>query len=333
MLYILVFLVAGAVVVIAATALARYAEGIAAATRIGRVWIGSVLLAAATSLPELTADISAVRLGATDLAIGDLFGSSMANMLILAVIDLLPPRREVLRHATFDHAIAASLAIALNALAAALVLLRPASTWLWIGPGSLLLFLAYIVGTRAVYFHSVRDQPPPPPEPAPAPALPAPTMSLRHAITGFAVAALVILAAAPALAWAAKGIAAITGLGNTFIGTLLLGLTTSLPELVACIAAVRMGALDLAVGNLFGSNVFNMAIFFILDLVQPGSLFAGLDASHAVTGLFAVVLMSLGLMAIVYRAKRRSAVLEPNSLLMLVVYLAAVWMLYVHASG
>jgi cation:H+ antiporter len=331
MIYVLAFATSGLVVVLAASSLARYADAIASATKLGRVWIGSVLLAAATSLPELTTDITAVRLGAIDLAAGDLFGSSMANMLILAIIDLMPPRRHVLRHATFDHAIAACLAIAVNGLAAVLVLLRSESALLWVGPGSLLLLLAYLVGTRAVYWHSVRDAAPP--SDGEVVARPErPSMPLRRALSGFALAALVVLAAAPALAWSAKGLAAISGLGNTFVGTLLVGLATSAPELVACIAAVRMGSLDLAIGNLFGSNVFNMAIFFILDLVQPGSLFAALDPSHAVSGLFAVVLMSLGLMAIVYRAKRRLAVLEPNSFLMVVVYIAAIWMLYDHVG-
>jgi cation:H+ antiporter len=157
MTYVLAFLATGIVVVFAATALARYADAIAESTRLGRLWIGAVLLAGATSLPELMTDISAVRLGATDLAVGDLFGSSMANMLILAVIDLMPPRRQVLQQATLDHALAASVAICLNAVAAVLVLVRPESSFLWVGPGSLLLLLAYVVGTRVVYRHALRQ--------------------------------------------------------------------------------------------------------------------------------------------------------------------------------
>jgi cation:H+ antiporter len=331
MSYVLAFIVSGIVVVLAGTALARYADAIAEATKLGRLWIGSVLLAGATSLPELTTDISAVRLGATDLAVGDLFGSSMANMLILAVIDLLPPRKQVLQQVAFDHALAASLAISLNALAAVLVIVRPDFSLLWVGPGSLLLFLAYVAGTRVVYRHATRES-----LTALAPILSEdakPPPSLRRAVVGFALAAFVVLAAAPAFAWSAKGIAEISGLGNTFVGTWLVGLATSLPELVACIAAVRMGAFDLAVGNLFGSNAINMAIFFPLDLVQPGSLFAALDPSHALSGLFAVVLMSLGLAAIVYRAKRRFAMLEPSSVLILVAYVLGMWLLYPHSAG
>jgi len=326
--FVLAFVASGVVVVLASVALARYADAIAEGAKLGRVWIGSVLLAGATSLPELATDIAAVRLGATDLAVGDLFGSSMANMLILALIDLLPPRRQVLQQAAFDHALAASLAISLNALAAVLVLVRPESSLLWVGPGSLLLFLAYLAGTRAVYRHALRGG-----ATTPLAREERPPLSRRRAVFGFALAAIVVLVAAPAFAWSAKGIAEITGLGNTFVGTWLVGLATSLPELVASIAAVRMGAFDLAVGNLFGSNALNMAIFFPLDLIQPGSLFAALDPNHALSGLFAVVLMSLGLAAIVYRAKRRFAMLEPDSLLMLVIYACALWLLYGRSVG
>jgi cation:H+ antiporter len=321
MMYLLVFLASGAAIVLAGTALARSADEIAEASGLGRVWIGSVLLAGATSLPELATDVAAVRMGASDLAVGDLFGSSLANMLILALIDLIPPRRGVLQRAALDHALAAALAIALNAFAAVLVFTRPTAAILGVAPGSLLIFLVYVAGARAVYRHSVRDG-----------AAQAPVrQSIRRPLRGFALAALFVLAAAPAFAWSARGIAEISGLGNTFVGTALVGLATSLPEVVTCLAAVRIGSFDLAVGNLFGSNALNMAILLPLDLAQPGSLFAALDPGHALSGLFAVVLMSLGLAAIVYRAKRRFAMLEPDSALIAAAYFAALWLLYRHS--
>ena len=85
----LLFLAASAALVVAGTWLARAADAIAERTGIGRVSIGTVLLAAATSLPELASDVAAVRQGNPDLAAGDLLGSSMANMLILALLDSL----------------------------------------------------------------------------------------------------------------------------------------------------------------------------------------------------------------------------------------------------
>lgn len=332
MIYVATFLVSGALVVLAGIALARHADTVAQATGLGRLWVGAVLLAGATSLPELTTDVVAVRLGAPDLAVGDLFGSSMANMLILALIDLLPPRRRVLAHAAFDHALAASLAIALNALAGALILIRPQAHVWGLGPGSLMLFVLYLAGTRAVYRHTHRET-------ASVAAAQgaghrgADRRGLRAALWRLAGAALVVLVAAPAFAWSAQGIATLTGLGNTFVGTWLVGFATSLPELAASLAAVRMGAFDLAVGNLFGSNALNMAIFLPLELVHPGSLFSALDPGHALSALFAVILMSLGVAAIVFRAERRFSMLEPDSVLILLAYGSALWLTYLHAAA
>ena len=168
-------------------------------------------------------------------------------------------------------------------------------------------------------------------EPATAPA-PGGAPSPRIVIGRFVVSALTILAAAPLFAGAAKDIADHSGLSSTFVGTFLVGLSTSVPELVSSLAAVKMGAYDLAVGNLFGSNAFNMAIFFLMDVASPTPIFAALDPTHAVTALFAVVLMALGAAAIVYRAERRYWMIEPDSLLMVAVYVVALWLVFAHAS-
>ena len=325
------FLATGAAVVFAGALLARAADAIAEHTGIGRLWVGSVLLAAATSLPELLVDVSAVRLGAPDLAVGDLFGSSLANMLILAALDLAFPRKRLLAQATLDHALSASLAISLNAAAALLILVRFDASAGGVSAGSLLLAVAYLAGARTVYRQvrrgGVREG-----------AVPVTTgrsaLSLRGAAVRFGAGALVIAVAAPLLAVSARELAAVSGLGETFVGTWLVGLTTSLPELVSSLAAVRLGAFDLAVGNLFGSNAFNMLVFPLLDLAEPrGSIFTVVDPSHVVSGVFAVVLMSLGLAAIVYRAERRFAMLEPSSLLMLLVYALALAALYRQAAA
>jgi len=326
--YLLVFLGSGAVVVLAGTALARLADRIAEASGLGRIWIGSILLAAATSLPELVTDVAAVRLNAVDLAVGDLFGSSMANMLILALVDLAYPRKSLLRHAALDHALAACLAITLNALAAAFVIARPDSVIGGVAPASLALFAVYIAGTRVVNRHTRREATPPGQSKGTL------ATGLGPTIFRFAGATIAILGAAPAFAWSAKGIAEVTGLGATFVGTWLVGLSTSLPELVSSLAAARMGAFDLAVGNLFGSNAVNMAIFLPLDAAQPGAaIFAALDPGHAISALFAVVLMSLGLAAIVYRAEQRFALIEPDSVVMVVVYGLGIWLLYGRVGG
>ncbi len=325
------FLLSGLTVVVAGAALARYGDAIGEHTGLGGLWVGALLLAAATSLPELATDVAAVRLGAPDLAAGDLFGSSMANMLLLAFVDLAPPRRGVLRRATLESALTGCLAIALNALAALFVLARPTRTVLGVGPESAFLVAVYLLGLRAIYRQAARDRgASPAAEPPAARALP----TLRRSIAGFAVAAAVILLAAPVFAASAKTVAERSGLGTTFVGTWLVGFATSLPELASTLAAVRLGAYDLAVGNLFGSNGFNMAIFFALDLAYPGGPFLGaISPVHAVTGLVAVVLTSLGLAALVYRAQRRFAMLEPDAFAIVVGYVLGLLLVHRLSAG
>jgi cation:H+ antiporter len=318
-----VFAGLGALLVLAGTLMAQAADAIAERTRLGRVWVGTVLLAAATSLPELVTDVASVRIGARDLAAGDLFGSVMVNMLILALIDLLASRGRVFREAAISHALSAALSMALCLTAAVFLLLRPTRTLWGIGLGGPLLFVLFLLGSRVIYLYSLRDTA------RAAPTAEHKTWTLRRAIVYFAAGAAVTFGAAPFFAWSADRLAQATGLGHSFVGTLLVGLATSLPELVSSLTAVRMGAFDLAVGNLFGSNAFNMAIFFALDLAyRKGPIFAAVSPVHAVTALFATLLMALGLAGLVYRAERRWSLLEPTSALMVVVYLVALWLLY-----
>jgi cation:H+ antiporter len=329
----LLFLASAAVVVTAGTVMARAADAIAERTGLGRLWVGVILLATATSLPELATDIAAVRLGAPNLGAGDLFGSSMANMLILALLGLVPPRDHVFQRAALDHALSASLAIVLNALGAVLILAPTGLALLGVGPEPLILLAVFIAGTLTVYQQGRRATgPPSAAEVAAAPHRAPGGLSLKSAIIRFGVAALVVVAVSPIFARSAARIAEFTGLGQTFIGTLLVGLSTSLPELVTAFAAARIGAFDLAVGNLFGSNAFNMVVFLPMELAHRGGpLFPLLDPSHALTAFFAVILMAIGLAAIVYRAERRHALVEPGSVLMVICYLLALWALYGHA--
>jgi cation:H+ antiporter len=157
--------------------------------------------------------------------------------------------------------------------------------------------------------------------------------SLRRAIAGFAIASLVVLIAAPLFALSAKSLAELTGLAQSFVGTWLVGFATSLPELVTSLAAVRMGAYDLAVGNLFGSNAVNMVMFLPLDLAQEGRPFlATVSSVHVLSALVAIVLMAIGLATIVYRSKNRVAGLEPSSAVMLLVYLFGVGLVYLYGG-
>ncbi len=320
-------LVTAALVVAAGVALARFGDDIGLHLGIGRLWIGSVLIAGATSLPELTTDVAAVRIGAADLAVGDLIGSSMANMFILALLDL-HPRMQVLRRAALDHALSAALAIMLTALAALFLLSGVDLAWGTVGLGSLVLLGIYLLGARAVFTHTARIAAAEIAAGTGTPRGAIPWRLLLRSVLGFAFAAVVIVLAAPRFAHAANELAGVTGLGQTFVGTTLVGLSTSLPELVASITAIRMKAFDLAVANLFGSNALNMAMFIALDLANgTGPIFTVVSPTHALSALVATAMMATGVAAIVLRARRPFAIEEPSSALMVLLYGAGLWIL------
>lgn len=324
----LVFTAAATVLTLVGVQLARAGDEIAERAGVSRLFVGMLLVAAATSLPEIVTDVSAAIADAPDLAVGDLFGSSMANMAILAFVDLLR-RHRVWPSVEIGHARVASVAIALTALATMGILTPPGFALGWIGADTLAITAAYaaaVAWMRRSPTGRFGD----------GGVLPVPTGwtqpgrgELRPAVLRFAAAAAVILVAAPALAYSGQDIARETGVGETFVGTVLLALSTSFPELVASIAAVRIGAHDLAVGNLFGSNAFNMAALVLVDIAYtPATLFRSVDPSQATAGVGAILLMALALAALVHGTETRARRLEPDAILLLVAYagaLFAVW--------
>lgn len=329
------FLLSATVIVYAGTKLSRYGDQIADLTGLGGLWIGVVLMAGATSLPEIFTDVSAALIDAPDLGAGDLFGSNMANMLILGVIDLMHRQKQVWQQAAFEHALSAGLAMFLTGLAAFLVLFGMDVKHAGIGLGSMLLLLFYIFGMRIVFRQErvkrrQREQEAVVEAQVEVEAMqPSKREGLRRASFGFAVAAVGLLVAAPFLASSAETIAEQSGITATFVGTSLVGITTSLPELVTALAAVRIGAFDLAVGNLFGSNAFNMAAFFFVDVAyRGGPLFNAVSDAHAMTALWSILLMSIGLMGIIYRVEERYLLIEPDSFLIILGYCLGLWLLF-----
>ena len=314
-------LVAGAAgVVYAGIVLAKSADVIATKTGLGGLWLGMVLLAFATSLPELATAAVTVLIDAPDLAAGNLFGSNMANMLILAALNLVPGSA-VFRRASLDQALSATLAISLTAMAAGFVLLATPLAIGRFGPGSVLLITTYLVGSRAILRHTTAGdgggEAAPDDDPGPG-------WSLRKAAGIFVVGTVVVTVSAPVFGLAAEGAVELTGLTESFVGVIVLGVATSLPEVVTSLAALRIGAHDLAVGNLFGSNAINMVMFVPLDLLTPGSILAAVDPVHAFVGLASILMMGLALAAIALRSRRPLSLLEPSSGLIILTYIVAV---------
>jgi cation:H+ antiporter len=288
------FGLAAAVIIVAGTFLVRFADRIADETGWGRVLVGSILLAGATSLPELMVDLNAVLLNQPDLAVGDLLGSSLLNLFILALIDSISrhPRRAFTRE--FEHhAQTAALSINLTALVGIGILSRLDTSFLGVGLFAWIVGAVYLVGLRLTLAHPIEQQRK---QGFSGQDRHLRRKTLARAVVGFAACAWVILLAAPYLVRAADRIAEVSGLGHTFVGTTLIALATSLPELIATLAAFRMGAPDLALGNIFGSNTFNMVLPFPLDVFFPGALLSSVRSSHALTAFCVVAVSSVAVM-------------------------------------
>ncbi|RPI47132.1 MAG: hypothetical protein EHM59_05405 [Betaproteobacteria bacterium] len=136
---------------------------------------------------------------------------------------------------------------------------------------------------------------------------------------------------APLLVLSAEAVAVESGLSQTFVGTLLVGFTTSFPEIAATAAAVRLGAFDLAVGNIFGSNAFNMCVLLGMDLAYVrGPVLAHVSQQHLLSVQLAVLAISFGMLGLLARRGLRLGVVRIESVLIVLTYTGAAWLL---ASG
>ncbi len=318
------FVLTSAVIVYAATQLAKYGDVIAIRTRLGGMFIGTLLLAGVTSLPEVLTTLSALGEGAPDLAAGNLLGSNMFNMLLLAVLDILHSKHRLLRKAAFKHALSGSLTIFMIGLVVFFILADIDLKIGWVGADSLVLIAVYVVSIRLLQQNAGGGA-----GSAAEADLPEGIPSLRKALIGFGLAAAALIIVTPLMVNSSVRIADITGLGTTFIGTTLVALVTSLPEMVTTIAAAKYGADDMAIGNLFGSNLFNMFALGLTDLFFLQGRFLGvINPSFVLVGMLGLIMTGMGLIGNLARLERRIGFIEIDALLLILVYFGGMWFLY-----
>lgn len=230
-----------------------------------KAWIGLILLATVTSLPELMTGLSSSALvESADLAVGDILGICSFNLGILALMDaFVPMRKPLFGIASQSHQLSAALGIILISLAGvALFLPVEIAITSWIGLTSILFIVIYLLSIRLIFVNNTRENS--------ASITAAPGLKKMQVSTTaefrFIMFAAVIVASALALPYFAKQISVQLNLNISLVGTLFLAASTSLPEIAVALSAVRMGSVDMAVGGLLGSNIFNILILAIDDL-------------------------------------------------------------------
>jgi len=328
------FAVCAALIGMAGATLSRYADIISDKTGFSRGWIGLILLATVTSLPELITGISSVTMAdVPNIAVGDVFGSCVFNLTILVVLDFMLREESVYRRASQGHLLSAGFGIVLIGFAGLNVLLadRTSSYSLGhVGPYTPVIILLYLVAMRSIFVYERTQLE----EFAEQMADRHPEISLRTAVTRYAFAAIVVVGAGAFLPFIAADMAKVMGWQNTFVGTLFVAGVTSLPELVVTIAALRIGALDMAISNLLGSNLFNIAILAVDDLLfTKGPLLANVSPTHAMSAMSAVVMTGVIIIGLVYRPKTRLIMgIGWISLSLLTFYLLNSYVIYLHGE-
>ena len=146
----------------------------------------------------------------------------------------------------------------------------------------------------------------------------------------YAINALVIVTAATLLPFIGERLAQETGLGKSFVGSIFIAMTTSLPELVVSITALRIGATDMAIANLFGSNMFNIFIIAIDDIFYlTGPILSHVSTNHAVTGFIAVLMTGIAIVSLTYRLQKKAFLrLGWDAVALLMAFLVNIYLLY-----
>ena len=314
------FLAAALVIVVAASFLTAAADTIALRMGLGRLWVGSLLLAGATSLPELVTAVSAALGGSAELAAGNIFGANMLNMSNLAILMALLGGREVYLQLAPQQRWVAGSAILLTAMATLFAATRLDFKLLAVSIPAVSIIVAYVIISRILRRFSMEVE-------ESSDEVEEPAHSLAWGWTVFFAAAAAVFVSGPALAISAEAIAEATGIGSGFVGVLALAMVTTLPELTTTAAAFRMKAFDLGLANIYGTNSFNIVALAAADLAYTeGSFYSFTNAGTISAGLFAIMLMSLGLVQLLRRRPlRQFSLTQPSPPLFVDLYLVGLF--------
>ena len=314
----IIFLLCSLSIVLAGVRLAKFGDAIGKRSGIGQGWIGLLFLATITSIPELTTTVTGAAIDVPNIAIGNALGSNLFNVAIIAVVDImLLSRGPFLRKVKSYHIVSGGAAILLTTLVIFGIAVFPHAQILGISPFSLAILVLYVFSVFLLFRVERREGEVQEGDEA--------TLPLRRAIVGFAAAAAVIIVAGIFLIHASKNIASGSALSGSFIGAILVAIVTSLPELATSIGALRIGAYDMIMGNLFGSNMFNILTIFFADVAfRRGSLFASLGSQASdqlMVAALGIVMTTIAIIAIAYRSKRRVLGMGVDAMFLLIAYL------------
>jgi cation:H+ antiporter len=318
------FIIFAVVIVYFGYKLSHYGQIIAEKRFISKALFGVILLAFITSLPELIVNISSVTLvDAPDMAFSDVMGSVLFNLLILALLDLIQGKGGILSISAKSHALTVSLTIVMLGLIALTIIQRTITNiqpgFGHIGYESIIFILIYILSTRMIYKHSVEIV-----------DLEGKQLEkVAHFWGKFIISGLIVVICGLFLAKIGKEIVINSGMSETFVGLVFLAVVTSLPELIVSVSALKLGSVDMAVGNILGSNLFDTLIIPVTDLFYlKAQILSAISLSHVFTISLAIVFSAIVMAGLLYRSKKSFLKFGWDIIAMLIIFALSIFFFY-----
>lgn len=292
-----IFAVAAAIVWHFGTRLAAQVDIISQRTGIGEAFSGMLLLGGITSLPEVATVSTSAATGNPALAVNNLIGSAALNLMLLVVADLLYGRDALTKVAAKPTTLMQGiLGMILMGSVAFAIGTREIDLFGVVGLWSLLLACGCVWALRLTarfsdrhVWEAVEEIDESEEESKEADPDERPMGRLYVSLAGTALA---ILVGGAALSLSGDAIAQATGISSGLVGFLLVGFGTSLPELSSITAAVKLKRYEMAVGDIFGTNLFNIALIFLADLVYAGEPVLALAGRFETIGALTAVLIT-----------------------------------------
>jgi cation:H+ antiporter len=327
----IVFLACAVVIAFAGTRITKVVDQLADRTGMGEAAAGAVLLGASTSLGGSVLSVSAAYNGHAELAVGNALGGIAVQTFFLAIADM------VYRRANLEHAAASVANMMQNGLLICLLSIiliapfLPDVTIAGVHPVTPVLFGAYLYGlylvresSQAPMWKPINTKETRQDKPDDTTKMPA----LFQLWTEFFILMLVLGAAGFILEPSATVIASKTSLTQTLVGVLLTAVSTSIPELVTSIAAVRRGALTLAVGGIIGGNAYDTLFTAASDIsYRQGSIFHAMPADTKFWTVLTLLMSGVLMMGLIRRERKGIANIGLESIIIVLLYILGVSLL------
>lgn len=316
-------------ILIAGSQLAKYGDIIGTKTGLGRTFVGLVMLATVTSLPELSIGISSVALhNLPDIAAGDVFGSCLFNLLLLSLIDGCSRQMPLTARLGKQHMLLAAFSILSLCVAGMAMTDGDEYKIGHVGLASFLLLAIYAIAMFCAYKMQASDETTDESETRDD------KISLRKAIILYCFFASLVIAAGGWIPSIAEQIAELTGMEQDFVGTTFVALSTSLPEVVTTLAAVKLGAFDMAAANVLGSNLFNSLVLAIDDFFYSrGPLLQSISDPHLTTIFGTMAMTAIFIAGVCAQKSNKKLGLAPDAIALILVFVTTLALMYAGGLG